>query len=259
MRSPSTSAFRAPASWLLVALAATTGADAARAQATPAPPDTGAVAIAAFPIDDDPIPVPRFHGGVRLASDYLFLGRDLSGGRAVAQPWVRVDHERFSGLLWADQPDGRDVPDEMRMSFEYAIPLESVAAVTGYTYRRFPHRSGWLPTQEVFATMGARTLPLAPSVSVHFDFDAGRGLYADLGLSRSLAPRLAVGTHVYVEKSYFGATGIPAIELSAASTLQFGALAVSPALSRIVTWSHGDYRGDQAVEGRWQLALDVSR
>ena len=57
------------------------------------------------------------HGGVRLASDYLFLGRDLSGGRAVAQPWVRVDHERFSGLLWADQPDGRDVPDEMRMSF----------------------------------------------------------------------------------------------------------------------------------------------
>ena len=197
-------------------------------------------------------------GDLTVASRYLFQGLDYSEGKAVLQPNVVVGLGAFSVVAWGNfQPDLGDV-NEIDLSVKYSGSVRRLSISPGYTYLHYPNRVGWAPSQELFVDLGV-TAPLSPSLSLHYDFDAGQGLYATLALSHEVHSPVSAGVNLFYQSRYYEMTGVPAVELKASAAWSLQTVTVTPSISRFVTWSNGDFREAAAVPSTWYFSINVAR
>jgi hypothetical protein len=192
------------------------------------------------------------------ASKYLFQGIDYSTGRGVVQPDLVATMGSYSATAWTNyQPDFGNF-NEIDLSLKYTHSMQRLSISPGYTYLRYPHRVGWDPSQELTLDLGLQTL-LSPSLSLHYDFDSGKGLYATLGMSHEVRAPVTVGANVFYQGNYYGMSGFPAMELKASATLLVGAISITPSISNLVTWQNRTFRGEAAVPSTWLFSFNVAR
>jgi len=194
---------------------------------------------------------------VMVASRYLFQGLDYSGGKAVLEPELDLSAGPLTAKAWANHDLDRGVSDEFDFSLEHGWTAGKVSGSAGYTHLHYPHRDGWVPSQEFYASV-TRESALKATLSVHYDFDAGTGTYSTLGLSRSVERpfgTVSIGANFFHQARYYDLTGIPAVELNMNLSRSIGKLSLTPSVSRFVTWENGDFRGANSVAGAWVFSL----
>jgi hypothetical protein len=143
--------------------------------------------------------------GVDPVSTYLFRGQDVTEAAAI-QPFASVSFGN-SGLslgVWSsfavadrDHVVALAVPrgslDEVDVTAAFNRAFGPAAFGVGYIAYLFPAESQDYKTQEVFGTLGIPGVPLAPTVSVFYDFDGGEladapdlieGVYASFGIGQ---------------------------------------------------------------------------
>jgi hypothetical protein len=195
---------------------------------------------------------------VTFASKYLFQGFDYSDGRSVLQPEVVLGLGALSATVWANhQPDLGDF-NEVDVTIKYATHWRKLSIAPGYLNLSYPNRIGWSPSQEITLDLGL-TAPLSPTLSLHYDFDAGTGIYSTLGLTQPVWNPLTLGMNLYYQNGYYDMTGVPSMELKASAALAAGGVTVTPAISRFVTWEKGRFEGGSTLPSTWLFAINVSR
>jgi len=122
------------------------------------------------------------------------------------------------------------------------VPL--AAAMTGVT--------------EFFVDL-AYAVPLNPSLSVHYDFDAGKGSYTTLGLQHELPSHLTFGTNLFYQSHYYAMTGLVSAEFKISASFPLGGLTVTHSGSYFTTWENGGFRGEAAIPAKWLVAINVAR
>lgn len=196
-----------------------------------------------------------------VASRYIFQGFDYSDGKAVLNPELDLAAGPVSVKIWANHNLDSGFSDEFDFSLLHEWSIKKLSMDAGYTYFRYPHREGWDPSQELFFDLSGEGW-LNPSLSVHYDFDAGTGTYSTLGLSHSINTSLgtaSIGTKLFYQGSYYEMTGIPAFEANVNLSRDFGKFSVTPSVSRFLTWENGDFRASSAVPAHWLFSLQVGR
>lgn len=181
-----------------------------------------------------------FELGFSLASSYVWRGQNL-GTDASFQPYVTISPEFVPGSLsftyWVDitknEPDRntREVDYAVDYSFDVselvkamgasedslATKMASFSLSTGYIYYDFPPNGG-SKSQEVYWGIDL-ALPLSPSFYVYNDWDRGRGLWYEFGISQDIdmkAFTLCTYANLGYNHKQWGTT-------SALSVLDFGA------------------------------------
>lgn len=198
---------------------------------------------------------------VTLASQYLFQGLDYSAGGAVLEPEIDVTMGPITAKAWANHDLERGVSDEFDFSLEHGWTAGKLSGSAGYTHLHYPHRDGWEPSQELYATF-TKEAAVSTTIAVHYDFDAGTGTYSTLGLSRSVerpSGTLSIGANLFYQSGYYDATGIPGAELNLNLSRSIGKVAVTPSVSRFLTWENGDFRGENAVAAAWVFSLSLAQ
>ena len=214
----------------------------------------------------EPEPSSSFSIGwdVTFASKYLFQGRDYSNGKAVVQPEVTLTFKEFSAILWSNYDLDTKKADEFDLYLQYSWEMEAVALTAGYAHFNYPHRGGWDPSQEVSFDLSYNAL-LNPSLSIHYDFDAGEGYYATLGLSHMMETPLgdlSPGINLFYQDNYYELTGFPSTEFNATLEYPIGPFTLSPAISYFLTWDNGDFTADGpegAVPDTWLFSINVAQ
>jgi hypothetical protein len=251
--------------WLLtVAIALSCVGSAGADDPQPNSSDPSAVNL---PIPEaSPIPVPPTSAAelpysiafdATVASRYIFQGFDYSGA-AVTQPDLVFGYRGWSAVMWANFQPGDSEFNEVDLTLKYGHAFKRLTLAAGYNKLDYPNRVGWNPSQEVLLE-AALQAPLSPAYSVHYDFDQGDGAYMQLGLTRGAGPRLTLATNLFYQLHYYAMTGIPSIELKAATNLSLGRLAFTPAVSYFATSDNGDFTGPSRLPRTWLFALNVAQ
>jgi hypothetical protein len=193
-----------------------------------------------------------------FASRYLFQGIDYSNGKPVFQPDVTLGYGNFSVSAWGNYDMDWQRFNEFDFTFSYAATYRMLSISAGYVNLIYPNREDWDPSQEFFLDASLEA-PLSPSLSCHYDFDAGKGTYASLGISEPIRWNTTLGAILYYQNAYYGMTGIPALELNAGFSFPIRSFNCTPAISRLVTWENGDFRNGAGPRDAWLFSLSVSR
>jgi hypothetical protein len=202
-----------------------------------------------------------FNWDVTLASKYLFQGIDYSNGEPVLQPQLAAGYGNLSAAVWFNHDLDQTHTNEYDVTLAYSWSVSSLSVGAGYMYLTYPHREGWDPSQEVLLDL-ALDRPLSPSLSFHYDFDAGKGSYSTFGLSHELPiafQPVGLSASLYYQNNYYEATGFPALELNAGVERAVGPFTVTPSVSRVLTWENGDFRDDLASPSTWLFAVNVAQ
>jgi len=193
---------------------------------------------------------------VAVVSRYVFQGIDYSDGRSSVQPNFSLTHGILVGNVWANyQPNLGDV-NEVDLSLKLTHSAGPLSVAPGVMALRYPNRD-WSSSMETFVDLGLQA-PGNPTLSVHYDFRAGDGLYATLGLAHTLPAPFTLGANLFYQRRYYGMTGVPAVELKAGTTLPFGSFMLTPSLSRFVTTANGTFRDEARIPSGWLIAVDVA-
>jgi hypothetical protein len=198
---------------------------------------------------------------VTFASKYLFEGLDYSAGKPVLQPEVVWGYRGFSATVWANHDLDLAQTNEFDFAVQYAKDFKTWSWNAGYTYLRYPHRAGWTPSQEVVGGVSWNGL-LSPSLSVHYDFDAGKGGYGILGLSRTWETSpvpITLGVEGYYHYRYYGVNGCPSVAFKGETSRDIGPITFTPSVSYYATRPNRDFRGEAGVPSSWLFSLNVSQ
>ncbi len=202
-----------------------------------------------------------FNSTATFATAYLFQGIDYSEGESVVQPQVGVAYGNLSASVWLNHDLNYSHTNEYDVTFQYAWSAAPFNVTGGYVYLTYPHREGWDASQEMLLDFDVESF-LAPSISIHYDFDAGHGVYSTFGLAHAFAlpmQPVTVGGSVYYQSHYYKATGFPACELNVSAERAAGPFTITPSLSRVVTWENGDFRGEAAVANTWLFSIGLAQ
>jgi len=235
----------------------------ATAEAGPEPvpnPDQPAQPAATEPEPEHASPFSA-SGSLAFNSRYLFQGIDYSAGKPVLNPELDAAAGPIAARVWVNHDLDQNVANEFDLSVFHEWSLKKASLATGYTYLKYPHREGWDPSQELYIEMSHEGV-VSPSLSVHYDFDAGDGSYSTLGFSRSVERpfgTLSFGTNLFYQDHYYGLTGIPSNEWNVRLTKTVHKVSFTPSMSRFVTWTNGDFRDENAVKSAWLFSLQVAR
>lgn len=246
---------------LVIACAVTP--DAGNANVSPLADSSAASASAVAPGGDAGEPeagAASFEWSTLYASRYAFQGVDYSEGRPVIQPSASGSLRGFTLGLWGNADQARRELNEIDVTFQRNFEHGPLSAGLGVEYLRYPHREGWLPTHETYLDL-ALASPLQPSLSVHWDVDAGAGRYWTLGLGHEFkTPRttFALSTRLYAHEHYYGMTGVPAWETALSLSTPAGPLILQPSLARTWAGPNGDFRGEFAIPPGWVLGMTVA-
>lgn len=202
---------------------------------------------------------------VTLAPKYIWQGLDYSNGGSVVQPGAYVAVKDFSVALWANYDVNTSKSDEFDLYLQYDWQLANLSVGTGYAYYDYPqnppHRDNWDPSQEVYVSVALDT-SLSPTLNANYDFDAGKGAYYSLGVSKDLrlpfGSDLSLGSEIYYQRGYYDQTGFPSVAFNISSSLNAGAVTVSPSLAYFYTWENGDFRGGGAVPDTWLFSVNIA-
>lgn len=196
-----------------------------------------------------------------FASKYLFQGIDYSDGKPVIQPELALGVQGISVVLWMNYDVDTNISNEYDLYLQYGRQVGRLAVSPGYAHYRYPNRAGWDPSNELLVDL-SYDVPLNPSVSFHYDYDAGDGSYTTLGLSHAFPARVAaftLATNLFYQSSYYELTGIPSWELTASTEYSLPLARVGLAVSRFQTWENGDFAGKAAVPASWLLFFNVAQ
>lgn len=203
---------------------------------------------------------PTLGWSTTYATRYAFQGLDYSGGRPVLQPSATATLRGFSAGLWGNVDQTRGELNEIDATLECELEQGPFSGVLGYADLRYPHREDWASTHEAYLDV-ALDAPFSPSLSVHWDVQAGAGRYWTLGIGRdfeSAGGTLGLSAEFHAHEHYYGMDGIPALETIVSFSDTWGGLALRPALARQWTWENGDFRDDLAIAPGWVASLDVA-
>ncbi len=190
-------------------------------------------------------------GQVDLVSRSIWRGFDLlPNNHAAIQPGLCFEFgdSGFAVDVWGSFAlSGRDIlnaADEVDLTFAYAWkPVsgwEANVGVIGYGYgfaRGFSLKDD--ASMEVYATVAAIDLPLAPTLAVYYDVNLGQGFYISLGgshefelnetASAELGGMIGFNGGQYIERS-----GFSNIDAYVRVPLRFGRLTLTPSLNVMV-------------------------
>jgi hypothetical protein len=197
-------------------------------------------------------------GDLTVASRYLFQGFDYSDGRAVLQPNASLAFRNITANVWGNYQLDLQEFNEFDFSLKIAQTFGKLSASAGYVNLQYPNRPTWEPSQEFTLDLGLEAA-LSPTISVHYDFDKGRGTYTTLGLSHPVGPSASLATNLFYQGHYYEVTGFPAAEIKGSWSHSLGAYTFTPALSYFATWSNGDFKDGAEVPSNWLFALNVAR
>lgn len=200
-------------------------------------------------------------GSMSFASRYLFQGIDYSAGKPVLNPEADLNWGPIGAKLWVNHDLDLRVSNEYDFSILHEWKAKKLSFTTGYTYLWYPHRDGWIPSQELYLETSREGF-LNPSLSVHYDFDAGMGSYSTFGLSHGFerkAGTFTVGTNLFYQDHYYELTGFPSNEWNVKFEKTIRHATVTPSVSRFVTWGNGDFRDENAVRSAWLFSFTVAR
>jgi hypothetical protein len=252
----------APRLWALIAVAFVLFAPLSGAAAQTA---GGAAPNAANPaVTPAPEAPSKWYSGsytVAFASRYLFQGLDYSDGKPVLEPELDFSAGQLTAKCWANHDLNQGVSNEFDLSLEHGWTSGKLSGAVGYTHLHYPHRDGWDPSQEFYVSI-AREGKIHTSLAVHYDFDAGTGTYTTLGVNRSVERpfgTVTAGVNLFHQAHYYAATGIPAAELNVNLSKSIGKIALTPSVSRFVTWENGDFRGPLAIASAWVFSLSFAQ
>ncbi|MFU8858424.1 MAG: transporter [Deferrisomatales bacterium] len=161
--------------------------------------------------------------GADYASRYIWRGYDLvEDNRPAFQPSATVsltpaDALTLSFNVWASygvsEPDSANEWDEVdyTLALDYALS-DRVSLSLGHIYYHFPtargpKRSDVNDTKEIFLGVSVG-LPanLSTDLTVYYDYDNGKGIYANLGLGYSRALSEAVTVNLGANVGYMSYT-----------------------------------------------------
>ena len=200
-------------------------------------------------------------GSLTLASKYLFQGIDYSNGKPVLNPEIDLSAGPISATVWACHDIDQHVSNEFDFSLLHDWSAKKFSLTTGYTYLRYPHRDGWNPSQEFYFDLSHEGA-LNPTLSTHYDFDAGTGTYSTLGISHSFEKpvgAISLGANLFYQYRYYEQTGFPACEWNANLSHSFGKISITPSISRFVTWDNGDFPSKVPVKAAWLFSFKVAQ
>jgi len=200
-------------------------------------------------------------GSMAFATRYLFQGIDYSNSKPVLEPEVDLGAGPLKAKLWVNHDLDLHVSNEFDFSIFHEWSAKKFSFATGYTYLWYPHRDGWDPSQELYLEL-SREGVLNPSLSVHYDFDAGIGSYSTFGLSHGFERpigTLSLGVNLFYQDHYYGLTGFPSSEWKLNLEKSFKHTTLTPSLSRFVTWANGDFRDENAVRSAWLFSFQIAR
>jgi hypothetical protein len=195
-----------------------------------------------------------------FASQYLFQGYDLSGRHGVAQPEVSLSYGGLAAGIWCNHDIVTSRTNEYDYSVGFSRPLgQRLSLGLSYMFAEYPNRD-WPATQEAILDAEVDAF-LSPSLSLHYDFDEGDGLYATLSLSRDIGiggRDLTAGLCLHHQRRYFGMTGIPSIQWDLTTTIGCAGLDLVPGITRIQAFENGDFDGDLSVPDTWLVSLSIT-
>jgi hypothetical protein len=201
--------------------------------------------IAALPLAGE------ISGQLDLVSRTIWRGFDLlPDNHAAIQPSLTIDLGKsgFSLNVWSSfalaQRGVFKYSDEIDLTLEYAFKMPEGWALSA----GFIHYGYWCAedfkfkthtSREVYATVTGTDLPLAPTLSVYYDFNLGSGLYVTLGASHEwqVYEKLAVevgGLVGFNSRQYIDKTGFSDIDLYARLPLTAGGLTLTPSLNVMI-------------------------
>ena len=219
--------------------------------------------------------------GVDGVTTYLFRGVDVTESFAV-QPWATLGlgNTGLSGSVWssfavADRDalvalGQRGSLDEVDLTAAYNRTSGPVAFGLGYIAYIFPASSLDYVTQEVFGTLGLAGVPLAPTVSVYYDFDGGpgsddldtiEGVYASFGVSNRfpIGLPLDVGANVgWTEQDALRSdVGFNDLNVWAGVPIPFQGVTVTPTVgfTHMLNGAAIDDGGESTLWAKFQLRL----
>jgi hypothetical protein len=190
-------------------------------------------------------------GQVDFVSRYVWRGFDLLyNNKPAVQPSLDVEFgdSGFSLNVWssfalANREEFKSA-DEIDLTLTYAFKVpegwELCAGICNYGYwfmDDFNVKDG--TSQEVYATVSKTDLPLAPTVSLYYDFNLGSGLYVTLGgshelkvsenVSVELSGLIGFNSRQYIEKS-----GFSDVDFSARVPLVLGKVTLTPSFNVMI-------------------------
>jgi hypothetical protein len=171
-----------------------------------------------------------------------------------------VGYGSWSSKLWFNQDLELAEVRELDFLAGYARPLHGLDLAVGYTRLTFPNTEA-ASSQELTFLM-ERAGAVTSSLDVHWDFDAGRGVYSTFGLSGDLPTPLKpvnLAVEVHHQSSYFDATGIPCMGVTLGIEHGIGGVTVTPAVSRFMSWENATFRGASMVPASWLVSLGVAQ
>lgn len=181
-------------------------------------------------------------GGVDFVSKYIWRGFNLAD-KPTLQPTLDfgMGNSGFALNIWgsfamADR-DIYDPADELDFTLTHSSELGGQLGLTvGFIYYTFPTQDEFKmsdhTSQEAFVTVAPSTLPFGPELSLFYDFNLGKDLYANLSLSHALPigmNLLSLGTSVGYNNGQFGTnSGISHVDFSVSTEFALGGITVSP-------------------------------
>lgn len=190
-------------------------------------------------------------GQVDLVSRYIWRGFDLlPDNHPAIQPSFTLDlgESGFSLNFWGSfalaQRGLFKSDDEIDVTLSYAFSLapgwELSVGFNNYGYwfaDDFKLKDN--TSQEVYVTVARTGLPLAPELSISYDFNQGSGFYIALGCSheQEISEKVSLelgGLIGFNSKQYIDGTGFSNIDLYVKVPLTLGRVTLVPALNVMI-------------------------
>jgi len=212
-------------------------------------------------LEQEPASILSASWDVTIASKYLFQGIDYSEAKPVIQPEAILTVKGFSAILWFNHDLQTSKSNEFDLNLQYDIERENLTLTTGYAHLNYPHRDGWEPSQEVFMAI-SYSAPFNPSLSIHYDFDSGKGSYYTFNINRDAASMIGVlslGTNIFYQSNYYESSGFPSVEFNISSEYPVRSFTISPSVSYFLTWDNADFSGDSSVPVTWLFSLNIGQ
>jgi len=130
---------------------------------------------------------PTASADVGAFSKYVWRGFELSEDSLVIQPSITVEYKGFSMNLWGNLDTDNKVTEdsefnETDLTVAYDTSLGDFDVGVGYIYYALDAAND---PEEIFASVCASAIPLAPTLTVYRDITEFIGWYLNLGVSHS--------------------------------------------------------------------------
>ncbi|MDH4226783.1 MAG: hypothetical protein OEV59_03380 [Deltaproteobacteria bacterium] len=135
-------------------------------------------------------------GSVDWLTTYVWRGMNLGGNEGVIQPSATIVYDgHYSFNLWSNYDNERGEMTETDYTASYVRELGPIGLTLGFIHYGIDDGDVDYDSQEVYVTLSASKLPLAPTLSYYHDIDLGEGGYASLAISQSfeLTSKLSFG------------------------------------------------------------------